>query len=166
MHAIDSSSMVYTFIVYVCQTSHVVIEKWSMLQLFMFDDAWSLWSVIVMIHDRYDSYMLYMTSKDVRCIYYQSIMHHIKTCYWYTMYFDKSTPSTLQIIYVINGWCMINLLSIHDPLTACAFNTYWSSIHNATHACHRIQLLLSHYALCISAIGDVCYQWYGPDTDL
>jgi hypothetical protein len=105
-----------------------------------------------------------MTSK--RCLLHllSSIMHHIKTCYWYTMYFDKCVPSTLQIIYIINGWCMIDLLSIHDPLTAFAFNTYWSSIHNATHACHRI-LLCSQYALCIPAIDDVCYQWYGPIID-
>ena len=27
----------------------------SMLRLFMFDDAWSLWYMIVIMHDRYDS---------------------------------------------------------------------------------------------------------------
>ena len=156
MHAIDSSCMVYTFIVYVYKTSHFVNEQWSMLRLFMFDDAWSLWywSMMPASHAVDIATCFTWHQNDVRYICYQSIMHHIKTCYWYTMYFDKCVPSTLQIIYVINWWCMIDLLSI-------AFTTYSSSIHTVTHACHRI-LLCSQYALCIPAIDDVCYLWYGP----
>jgi len=32
---------------------------------------------------------------------------------------------------------------------------------SAAHSCHRI-LLCSQYVLCIPAIDDVCYLWYGP----
>jgi hypothetical protein len=137
MHAFDSTCIVYTLgVYYLCGWSCCWWKKKTRFSVttltsdyHAIDDCTSIVLYKLLFFDVCPQWFIHCIRLIICYNCNPSIMHHIKSCYWSMMHFDKCDPSLLQIMYATKWRCMLHLVSTHDTFTAFDFNTFYLSIH-------------------------------------